>query len=308
MDFECFAILVLRSAKSQTRAASILGLSRGQVHDIMHRAVDRGLKRRNQDEEVPYLSLDEKGFLSHKHYVSVLTDIEGKRVLDVCEHRTNEVVGELLGRVLSPKQQAGVRCVVMDMWDGYIKAVREKLPGVDIVFDRFHVARYLVEAVDKTRITENKELVRQGDTCLKGSKFVFGYSKENITEKLKAKYGHLLEANLQTSKAWALKETFRSYFDLPDAGAAKIFFDSWCKTVAELGNRYMSKVAKMLTRYYHGLETFSLHRKTNSAAEGTNALIQEVKFAARGFRTFQGFRVAILFFLGRLNLNPQKTP
>jgi hypothetical protein len=39
-------------------------------------------------------------------------------------------------------------------------------------------------------------------------------------------------------------------------------------------------------------------------AEGLNSCIQAIKADARGFRSFQNFRIRILFFLGKLDLSP----
>ncbi len=46
----------------------------------------------------------------------------------------------------------------MDMWPAFINATLESLPGAEekIAFDKFHVARYLGEAVDKVRRQEHK--------------------------------------------------------------------------------------------------------------------------------------------------------
>jgi len=214
----------------------------------------------------------------------------------------------LIESALERQQRSSVKCVTMDMWDGFVAAVRSTLPQAAIVFDRFHISRYLGEAVNQTRIQESKSLAGQGNRSLKGSKFFWAYSAERVSAKLHHRYGHLLESNLATAKAWALKETFRGFFDLENPEEGRAFFLAWCRSVADLGNRFMDKVAKMLRRYYYGLENFLIHRKTNSAAEGVNSLIHEIKFAARGFRTFEGFRTAILFFLGKLDLYPHKSP
>jgi transposase len=60
--FEHMAILMLQSTQVQSKAAVLFRLSPGQVHDIMHRAVSRGLSRRDTREEITHLSLDEKSF------------------------------------------------------------------------------------------------------------------------------------------------------------------------------------------------------------------------------------------------------
>jgi transposase len=58
---------------------------------------------------------------------------------------------------LTAEQISGIRAVAMDMWDPYIESVREHLPEADgkIVFDKFHVAKHLGDAVDKVRRKEN---------------------------------------------------------------------------------------------------------------------------------------------------------
>jgi transposase len=306
-QFECMAIQIILATKSQVRAARILRLSPGQVHDLMHRAVVRGIARRTA-QPIAHLSLDEKAFKSNKRFVSVLTDIEGRRVLDLCLERTSEATERLIRDTLNPAQLLCVKSVCMDMWDGFIKASRAVWEGVDLIFDRFHVARYLNDAVDRTRIDEHKSLKKQGDDRPSGSKFFWASRPENLKPKQVEKYGDLRQANLLTAKAWALKENFRAFFDLPSKDQAESFFEAWQQDVLDSGNKPMAKVAKMLKRYFYGLENYLEHRKTNSSAEGVNAMIQEVKFAARGFRTFEAFRVAVLFFLGKLSLYPLKTP
>ncbi len=43
---------------------------------------------------------------------------------------------------------------------------------------------------------------------------------------------------------------------------------------------------------------------SNSFAEGINSVIQEIKTVTRGFRIFENYRTAILFFCGKLALYP----
>ncbi len=48
------------------------------------------------------------------------------------------------------------------------------------------------------------------------------------------------------------------------------------------------------------------HRITNTVTEGLNSKIQQIKSAARGFRNFNHYRIAILFYGGKLDLYPHK--
>ena len=80
--FERFVIDVLRSSSSVSAAAALLGLSWAQIHRIMQRAADRGLERRKLD-TVEYVGMDEKSFGAGQSYVSMMTDLESGRVLEV---------------------------------------------------------------------------------------------------------------------------------------------------------------------------------------------------------------------------------
>jgi len=69
----------------------------------MPEAVKRGLERR-ADEPIKYIGMDEKSFLKGQSYGTIMTDAEGKRILDIAQDRETEAQGtglryiqELLG-------------------------------------------------------------------------------------------------------------------------------------------------------------------------------------------------------------------
>ncbi len=51
--------------------------------------------------------------------------------------------------------------------------------------------------------------------------------------------------------------------------------------------------------------TWFRHPISNGPTEGFNSRIQAIKAAARGFRNFENYRIRILFFCGRLDLEPE---
>jgi len=67
------------------------------------------------------------------------------------------------------------------------------------------------------------------------------------------------------------------------------------------------KFPAQTTRYRGGrlrLLSYAVHRVTNAVTEGFNSKIQMIKSAARGFRSFANYRIAILFHCGKLDLYP----
>jgi transposase len=57
-------------------------------------------------------------------------------------------------------------------------------------------------------------------------------------------------------------------------------------------------------RHLLNLINYHHYRVTNATAEGLTSRIQAINANAGGFRSFQNFRVRILFFLGKLDLGP----
>jgi transposase len=73
-------------------------------------------------------------------------------------------------KTLTAEQISGIEAVAMDMWDPYIASVREHVsePDGKIVFDKFHVAQHLGDAVDQVRRKENQTLKAGGSTDWRG--------------------------------------------------------------------------------------------------------------------------------------------
>jgi hypothetical protein len=73
----------------------------------------------------------------------------------------------------------------MDMWEPYLQAMRAQVPEVaeKIVFDSFHSMVQIGKAVDMVHKQEHRTLMESGDETLKGSTYVWLYSRENVPER-----------------------------------------------------------------------------------------------------------------------------
>jgi len=71
----------------------------------------------------------------------------------------------------------------MDMWRPYINATRECLKSADIVHDRFHLMKYLNNAVDSVRREEMRAISIKERKILKSSRNIFLKNPSNWTEK-----------------------------------------------------------------------------------------------------------------------------
>ncbi len=300
--FEAFAIEVLLAAANTQRAATLLGIDWKSAQRIMDRAVQRGLARR-KDDSVTNLDVDEKSFGRGHDYVSILTDTDRSRVLEVVPERTIAACNVLF-ESLSEGRLRSVQLVSMDKWQAFMNSAAFKVPWARIVHNRFHISKYLGEAVDQVCRAENRELKVTDDDSLTGLGQLFLYNLENLSGDGFAELSRVQRADLKTGEAWSIKENFRHFWDHEDRGAAKRFFGQWHWWAGVCGLKPIAKVAKMLRGHLDGLLNYFDHRVTNATAKGFNSRIQSIKSAARGFRNFANYRTRILFYCGKLDLMP----
>lgn len=297
--FEILVIDWLLATKNQTKTAQMLRFGFNAVNRILHAASQRGLERRNQDLIFKHLSLDEKSFQQGHDYITVLSDPSAGVVIDVVRDRTIKSTKELLNRCLSDIQKSNVETVSLDMWKAYNTAVSEVLPKAKKVHDRFHLMKYLNQAVDNVRRREVKK-----NEVLVNSRFSFLKNRANLTVKQHFKFEEVLRANTAVGYVWGLKESFKSLFGCPDYNEAFNRFSHWNSFVKWEGIPELSKVATMFSNHIIGVCNALVESVSNAMAERLNGKIQLIKTIGRGYRTFANFRSAILFFNGGLNLYP----
>ena len=302
--FEAFAVEVLQAASSIERARALLKLSWRSAHKIMQRAVERGLERRRLD-EVEHVGMDEKSFGKGHDYISVLTDMDAGRVLDVQPGRDQDSADGLWSP-LTDRQRARVKAVAMDMWPAYAASAVQHVPQAAIVHDRFHISKALNEAIDRVRRREHKALLSNKDDTLKRTRTLWLHYPEHLNKQQQQRLAPLKQAELKTARAWAIREHFRWFWEYRHAGWARRFFKGWYGWAIRSRLEPIKKVARMLKRHLERILTWFKHRISNATAEGFNSRIQSIKSAARGFRNFDNYRTRILFFCGKLDMLPTK--
>jgi|TARA_B110000046_G_C12967488_1_gene387409 transposase len=301
--FEHAIIDLLLATKNQTKTAALMRCGFNVINRVIHLSTKRGLSRRDLSNLViDHLSIDEKSFKKGHKYVSVLSLPKSGYILDVEQGRTKKSVRDLLDKSLTDSQQQKVQTISLDMWKAYLSVSKEKLPNAEIVHDRFHLVKYLNEAIDKVRRREVKT-----NEELKNSRYALLKNQENLTEKQRIKFDAIRMANYQVSKAWEVKENFRGMFNQEsEKTKGFLLFTKWAQVSINRQIKEVSKVVIMFKDHLSGVINALITNFTNAMAERLNGKIQELKTAGRGYRTFEKFRSVILFFYGGLNLYPLK--
>jgi transposase len=298
LHFQAFAVAVIAAYRSLSPAAELLGLHWDSVQRIIDAAMARRLTRRTT-EGIRRVGLNEKTFLRGQGYMSLMTDLDGQRVLEVVAGRDTQACVKLW-EALPEEQRKRIEAAAMDMGAPFILGARQAAPQADIAYDRLHVSKPLNEAVDQTRREESARLAAEGGDTLKSTRFLWLHGQ--TPEDQKERFEEFLEPNLRTAKAWADKEQMVEFWQQPYADAGNAFFQQWYRSVMHSRLPKMKKVAKSLQAHLSGLLTYFTYRITNALTEGFNSKIQAIKADARGFRRFENYCIRILFFCGKLDM------
>ena len=301
--FESLVIDWLKEA-SIMAVSRLMGLSWNSIDGIMQRAVSRG-KARKEEQFPAHLGIDETAFKKRHDYVTIVSDQSSGDVLHVGHDRKKATL-EAWYASLTEAQRRAIESVSMDMWPAFISATLKCLPQArkKIAFDKFHIAKYLGEAVDKVRQQEHKALMSQGIEDLKGSKYDWLYNPENMTRKQKNRFKALRESSLKTARAWAIKELAMSLWHYVSKTWARKGWEQWLSWAMRSRLEPVKKVARTIKEHLWGILNAIVLKVSNGPAEGINSRIKMIKVRSRGFRNKERFANAIYFHLGGLDLYP----
>jgi len=301
--FEALGITVLR-ATNVKRAAQILRISWDEAWHIMERAVMRGRAAKGQS--MPsLLGVDEKAIAKGHSYMTLVCDLQAATVQYIGEKRREASLAAYF-EAFPQTSREQLQAISLDMWPAYINACQASVPQADqkMVFDRFHIMRHVLEALDKVRKREHKTLMSRGDSTLSKSKYLWLYSEENLPQRSKEHFQAIKSMELKTARAWALKESLRQLWNYQTAGWAQRFWQRWYFWATHSRLAPMIEAAKLIARHLPNVLTYFKHRITNAVAEGLNSKIATVQKRACGYRNPDHFKIAVYFHCGGLNLYP----
>lgn len=113
------------------------------------------------------------------------------------DFRTLEACQTLLESALSEAEREKVKTIRIDIREACLSVATEKLPNAEIVHDRFHLVKYLNQAIDKGCRREVKE-----HALLKDSRYPLLKNEENLTQKQRVKCEAIRAANCEVGKDW----------------------------------------------------------------------------------------------------------
>lgn len=280
-----------------------------KVRDAVEYVVTWGLEHRTL-ESLCAIGVDEIQYAKGHKYLTLVYQIDQgiTRLLWVGKERTIESFQGFF-TVIGDQLAAQIQFVCSDMWQPYLDVIREKCSQALHILDRFHIVAKMNKALDEVRAAETRRIAQAGhQPLLKKSRWCILKRKENLTAKQQHRLRDLLRYNLQTVRAYLLKEDFQQFWKYNSPTWAGMFLDFWCSQTMRSRIEPMKKIARSLRAHRPLLMNYFKAKKqfSSGVVEGLNNKAKVTMRRSYGFRTFRILELALYHSLGKLP-EPQLT-
>ena len=282
----------------------LFGFHWNTVRKAVKSVVDYGLANRDLG-DLLYIGIDEISRKKGHVYHTQVYDLIEKRLLWSGEDRTSETLDAFFD-YLGKDRCEHIEAVCCDMWAPYINAIKKRLPDALLVFDKFHIVRHLLDAVDKVRKEEAQKLKSENPELLKKSRYIWLKNPWNLTDKQRVRLSDLEKLNLKINRAYLLKEAFRKFWDYSYPAWAKKYLNQWLWRVTHSRLKPMRDFAWMIRKHQVDILNYFKVSIDNGAVEGLNNKAKVISHRAYGYRTAETFKLALYDGIGK-SPEPQLT-
>lgn len=283
-------VIQLMSMTTLLCVALFLGLQWRTVKNIDKANLSKRAKQFSF-KKLRYISIDEIAIKKGHKYMTIFTDISTGQIIHAVAGRSEEALRPFL-KLLSKKAKH-LRGIGIDMSAAYSSSIKQHLPNVAIIFDRFHVTKLLNNTIDKIRRAEYEKYHSEGKKVLKGQRFLLLRNFVDLDDGQKSSLQHLLEVNQSLAIAHSMKEQFRLFWALKTKAAGARFLGWWIIQAIESGVMQLARTARTLLHHSKGLLSYFEHRIDNGKAEGINNKIKVLKRQAYGFQDEEYFKLKL---------------
>lgn len=292
---------------SWREVAKYFGTSWDTVYEAVKWAVSYGIEHRDLS-GIRAIGIDEVAMWKGHKYMTVVYQIDKnrRRLLWIGKNRTKTTLKQFFSW-FGEERTKSLRYVCSDMWDPYLKVVKEKAKGVIHILDRYHIVAKMNEGLDKVRREEARKLKKEGkDPLLKDSRWCILKRPKNLTAKQRSTLKELLSMNLKTAKAYLLKEEFQHFWDYVSSVWAEKFLDAWCFRTMRSRIEPMKEIARSLREHKPLLLNWfkAKGEVSTGAVEGFNNKIKVTARKSYGFKSIDVLTYALYHVLGDLPMPP----
>jgi len=268
-------------------------------------AIARCVKARvnwDEIEDLRIVGIDEVAMKKGKgNYLAIISSqqADGRVVLlGVLNDRKKETVRHFLESIpVNLRKTMSVVCT--DMWKGYVNATeefaKEHQLSLEVVIDRYHVAKNYREGVDKLRKKETRrlkeELSEEEYEEIKGAMWIIRKNEADLEAEEKEKLNRFFEYSPQLKLAHSFREDLTSIFEMDltkEEGKQKLL--GWKEKVEQSVLSCFDKFLTTLDNWLDKIANYFTARLSSGFVEGLNTKLKTTKRRCYGI-----LRVTTLF-------------
>jgi transposase len=268
----------------RSAAARMFGVAWRTVGRMVRRIVDQFLPRDLLD-DLEFIGIDETSYKRGHRYITVVTNLLTGLVVWVGKGKSAATLGEFF-KALGPERSARIALITMDMSGGYLSAIKQHAPQADIVFDRFHVVKLLLDTIDEIRREECRPLEGEAKKALKKTRFALLRNPKHRTPRDEEAIARVQASNGRLARAYQLRVDFEQLWEIHDEDEAREFLMRWTRNALLSRRQPLRKFASTVRAHMHGILGFMRWAGiTNAGLEGMANKIKLCIHKAFGFHS-----------------------
>lgn len=235
------------------------------------------------------MCLDDKE-INHKSFTIISNQDTGKIAFVIDSVKTKELQKgiEFLGESINK-----IKNIACDMAPSYLNFCKSILPLALIIIDKFHVMKYVYDAVQSVRMEIRKEIFEQMPKgkrqkkeegllsdleLLKKSRIPLSRSKNLWNEDQKEIINILFEKHPKLEVAYQLAQDFKQWYDKSNATKSKLKIEKelflWYEKVEKSKIEAFEPCVKMIEKHQENIINYFHKTQTNAKAERLNGKIE----------------------------------
>lgn len=249
------------------------------------------------------LGIDEIAIRKGHVYATVFYNHDTRSVIHMVQGRATIVVCDFF-KEKGVEWCFHVKVVTSDLWKPYKTAVKRYLPNAKITTDKFHVFKYVGDALDQLRREEYIYQRTKTTFDIKKARFLMLKPNSQLNERGLKRIKQLKETNDNLYTGYLLKEQVFTFYQIDKRADAEEFLKGWASSCIASKLKPFVKFGKRILRHADSILEYFVHKVSNGFAEGINNKIKVIKRMAYGFHDFEYFRLKILAATGYLKALP----
>lgn len=219
------------------------------------------------------LGIDDFAIRKGHTYNTGFHDLRNGNLLTLVMGRTYQTLIQNQG-LMKQLKELKPYAVVMDLARSYHKFVAEVFPDAIRIADRFHVNRYLTDALQAVRRRISLSLTPESRKYLKRNKNLIGKRYDSLSEKEERKLGKLLSYSKELTEVYTIKESLINWYELSDETNSYRRLIQWIARAKALNIPELTEALKPFENWTEEISNYHKCRYTNGSVEGRNNKIK----------------------------------